>query len=193
MYGLVNKALEQVIHQKYSEKFDAGSWDEFRRTIIPVDEFQNMHQYPDELTYQVVGAAAEALGISTDTLLEAVGRYWLLHTSKTGYGLLVQAFGRNPRELLMQLDNLHTRLRYGYIHLSPPSFSCSDVTENSMLLHYYSKRSGLTIFVVGLLKGVADHFQTEIGIEIVQRKEDGFDHDIFRLQFLDGAMTGKAK
>lgn len=185
MYGLVNKAVEQVIQQKYLEKYDLDAWIAFRGTLSLEEDFQNMHQYPDELTTQMVVAAAEALDISPDALLEAVGRYWLLHTAQTGYGSLLKAFGRTPRELLMQLDNLHTRLRRNYTELSPPSFSCTDITDHGLLLHYYSNRSGLTIFVVGLLKGVADHFRTEIDIEVVQRKDAGFDHDIFRLRFAD--------
>ena len=186
MYGLVNKALEQVIQQKYVDQYGKEKWEDFRRTLVEED-FQNMRQYPDELTYQMVVEASAALGIHTDTLLEAVGRYWLLHTAKTGYGPLLQAFGRSPRELLLQLDNLHTRLRLGYAQLSPPSFSCTDITEDGLLLHYYSRRPGLTIFVVGLLKGLGDHFGVGIEIEVTQRRDEGADHDIFKLRFVERA------
>jgi hypothetical protein len=183
MYGLVNKAMEEVIRQKYVEKFSLERWQDFRRLLIPEGDFQQFRQYPDELSYQMVGEASEALGLSAEELLEAMGRYWLLHTAKTGYGKLIQAFGKTPQDLLMRLDNLHTLLRSNYPSLSPPSFSCTDLSDDGLLLHYHSKRNGLTVFVVGLLKGLADHFQTEILIEIVQRKGEVHDHDIFKLRF----------
>lgn len=186
MYGLVNKAVEQVIRQKYSSTHGEESWEDFRVTLVPEQGFLNMNQYPDEITYQMVKEGAEALGISQAELLEAVGRYWLLHTAQTGFGPLLHAFGKTPREMLVRLDNLHTQLRLSYTSLAPPSFRCTNITDDGLLLHYYSKRVGLTPLVIGLIKGISDHFNVEIGVELVQSgpQPDGAgQYDVFKLRF----------
>ena len=63
--------------------------------------------------------------------------------------------------------------------LKPPLFRVSDLTERSLHLHYYSHRPGLSPFVVGLVRGLAARFATEVTIESVARREEGADHDEF--------------
>jgi hypothetical protein len=70
--------------------------------------------------------------------------------------------GRTLREFLLNLPDLHTRVALIFPELRPPEFACSEVTANSLRLHYRSTREGLTPFVVGLVEGLGGMFQTRL-------------------------------
>jgi Haem-NO-binding len=181
MYGLVNKAVEQMAVEGYGR----GTWDEIRRRAgVDVDVFVNMRQYDDDLTYRLVGAASEVLGISPDEVLEAFGRYWILYSAKEGYGAMLDMGGSNLREFLLNLDMLHARVHMSFRELRPPSFVCTEEDETGLTLHYHSHRAGLTSFVVGLLRGLGERFSTPLELEILERKGQGADHDVFRITFV---------
>jgi hypothetical protein len=71
-----------------------------------------------------------------------------------------------------------------YPKLTPPEFKVSDVTENGLNLHYFSKREGLQEFVRGLIQGLGIMFNTAINIELLQSRNEGSSHEIFRITYL---------
>jgi hypothetical protein len=179
MYGLVNKAVEQMI----CTHFGAATWETIKqRAGVETAAFLSMNQYPDEITYRLVDAASQTLGQSHADVLRAFGRYWTLYTAAEGYGGLLTLTGDSLRELLQNLDNLHARVGLSYPQLRPPSFQCADAGDGSLLLHYYSERPGLAPMVVGLLEGLAERFQTPLEITLAASREQGDDHDIFRIR-----------
>lgn len=180
MYGLVNKAIEQMARQQFGDDI----WNAIKlRSNIDIDFFLNMTQYNDEVTYKLVSAASDVLNIPAEQVLEAFGRYWILYTAREGYGDLMTFSGSTLKEFLFNLDALHARVGLSYRALHPPSFECTDVEEGSMLLHYRSSRDGFCYLVVGLIKGLGERFQTPVEVEILESKASGADHDIFRLTF----------
>jgi hypothetical protein len=178
MYGMVNKAVEDLVVSNFGmEKWLAIK----EKAGVDVDIFLSNESYPDELTYDLVGAASEVLGLAASEVLIAFGEHWVLNTARQGYGSMLEANGRTLPEFLINLPSLHTRAAMIFPDLQPPRFNCSEVTENSLLLHYRSHRPGLTDFVIGLLQGLGKMFDTPVVIEVVQRKADGTDHDQFRV------------
>lgn len=66
----------------------------------------------------------------------------------------------------------------------PPSYYSSQVTPESLLLHYYSSRPGLWPIVVGVLKGMSkEYFGFEVGVELLESRDEGADHEVFRLSY----------
>lgn len=182
MYGLVNKAVEQMA----CSQFGVEAWERIKaRAAIDDEVFLSMHQYSDDVTYRLVGAASAELGLSAAEILRAFGRYWTLYTATEGYGGLIKLSGSTLTEFLMNLDNLHARVGLSYPNLQPPSFQCSDVLAGSLRLHYYSARQGLAPMVIGLLEGLAQMFETPIDITLVSSREQGGDHDVFLLAFTE--------
>jgi len=58
------------------------------------------------------------------------------------------------------------------------------ITPESLLLHYYSSRPGLWPIVVGVLKGLSkEYFGFELGVELVQSRDEGADHEVFKLTY----------
>lgn len=180
MYGLVNRAVQGLVVDKLGE----AGWEAVRADAgVEVGEFVGLEQYDDGLTYRLVGAASRHLGISSDEVLEAFGHYWVLFTGREGYGEFLRMGGADLRTFLRNLDLLHARVARSYPALKPPSFECQDVDEGTLLLHYRSTRDGLTQMVVGLVKGLGVMFQTDVEVEVVQRKSEGADHDVFKVKY----------
>ena len=89
--------------------------------------------------------------------------------------------GRTLPEFLQNLDQMHSRLALTFKHMQPPSFTCTDVTPTSLVLHYHSTRAGLLPFVVGLVKGLGAYFQTPAQVEILATREAGAPNDSLRV------------
>jgi hypothetical protein len=179
MYGLVNKAIEDLISREHG----TDTWERvMQRAGVDDAGFVSMDSYPDELTYGLVGAASNELGVPVDDLLEAFGRYWILYTGREGYGELLDLSGATFGEFLENLDNLHTRVGLSFPDLRPPSFSCVTVGDGRYELRYRSGRDGLAPMVVGLVKGLADKFGLDVTMRHeVRRGRDG-DHDMFVIE-----------
>ena len=79
MYGLVNRALQQLAVATKGE----AAWDEIRRRAGVEDEvFMRMDAYPDEITYNLVGAASEVLATPAPELPQFAA--WLQKAMKAG-------------------------------------------------------------------------------------------------------------
>ena len=70
-----------------------------------------------------------------------------------------------------------------YPKLTPPEFKVSDETENSIQLHYFSKREGLQEFVRGLIQGLGKMYNTPVNIELMQTRNEGSTHEIFKISW----------
>jgi len=180
MYGLVNKAVQDLVVTQFGQE----KWNEIKRKAdTGVESFIGMRPYPDEVTYNLVGAASEVLGLPTDKILEAFGEYWILYTAKEGYGELLDMCGSTFVEFLQNMNNLHGRIQLSFPKLKPPVLECSNISDDSMRLHYHTDREGLAPMVVGLLKGLGKRFDTPV--EVIHDKVRGQenDHDEFLIRF----------
>ena len=184
MYGLVNKAVEELV----VSNFGADKWEAVKaKAGVDVDAFISTEGYPDEITYKLVGAAVEVLGMPAEQVLIAFGEHWVLKTAAENYGSMLKSGGKTLREFLVNLPNFHTRVAMIYPNLQPPRFVCSDVTDTSLKLHYHTHRPGLTLFVVGLVQGLGKLYETPVTCAIAERKEEGADHDVFDVTWTDAA------
>ncbi|OLP16557.1 heme NO-binding protein [Leptolyngbya sp. 'hensonii'] len=180
MYGLVNKAIEDMVCSHFGEE----TWQTIKQKAeLEIDAFISMEGYPDDVTHKLVKAASEVLGLSASEIMQAFGEYWVTYTASEGYGEMMEMSGDNLPEFLENLDNLHARVGVIFPQLQPPSFDCSEQTEESLHLHYYSSREGLAPMVVGLVKGLGTRFDTEVDVTQTQSRETGADHDEFQINY----------
>lgn len=180
MYGLVNKAVQEMVTQHYGESM----WEKVREKAGVEDEiFLSSEAYPDEVTYRLVGAASALVGEPADRILFAFGEHWVLHTARHGYGSLMDAAGKSLPEFIRNLPNFHTRIAMIFPKLSPPRFEVTDETAGSLRLHYYTHRPGLTEFVRGLLSGLGRKFGTRVRTTSIESKVSGADHDVFLVEW----------
>ena len=182
MYGLVNKAVETMVRAGFGDE----TWRKVReRADLPDEPFLSMRTYPDTVTWALVSAASDELGMAPDAVLEAFGRYWVRYSAAEGYGQMLALFGGSLREFLLNLDEMHARLGLSFPDLAPPSFAVTHVTDDALVLHYRSHRDGLAWFVVGLIHGLAERFDEAVVVTHTERKSDGAEHDRFRIVWSD--------
>lgn len=180
MYGLVNKALEDLVCSRHGQ----DAWEKIKQNAaVDIDVFISMDGYPDDVTYKLVGAASAVLGVSGEEVLKAFGEYWVLYTAREGYGEVLKMAGDTLPAFLENLDNLHARMGLIFPRLKPPSFRCTDIRDNSLRLQYYSTRRGLAWFVIGLVTGLGEMLKTEVDITQTHSRSQGADYDEFFVTF----------
>lgn len=180
MYGIVNKAIQDLI----SDQFGADKWKEVKvKSGVDIDFFLSNEPYDDDITYKLAGAASEVLNISVGDVLQAFGEWWILKTGKEKYGGLMEAGGNNLKEFLVNLPSFHNRIMLMYPKLTPPEFKVSNIEENSIDIHYHSKREGLQEFVRGLLIGLSKMYEVDVNIELIQSRDNGNTHEIFKVNW----------
>jgi hypothetical protein len=181
MYGMVNKAVEEMVVMHHGETM----WEQIKaKAGVDVEVFMSNEGYPDDITYNLVGAASQMLNLPATQILRGFGEHWILHTAQQGYGGLMQANGRTLPEFLRNLPDFHSRVAMIFPKLQPPRFVCTEITESSLNLHYYSHREGLAEFVVGLMIGLGKMFKTPTSVRQIAAKLDGADHDIFEVTWI---------
>jgi len=181
VYGLVNRALQEFISNQHGE----GSWQTIKaKAGVDIELFVRMESYPDEMTYRLVGAACEILSIEPAALLRDFGRHWVLFTGREGYGSLLDGAGSSLQEILANLDDLHVRVGLMYPALKPPSFRCSEVSDDGLTLHYFSERPGLAPMVIGLIEGLGEHLGKTLHVRQCLDRNAGADHDSFDIRIV---------
>lgn len=180
MYGIVNKAIEDLVKVNFGEE----TWEAVKkRSGVEVDYFLSNEPYDDDITYKLAGAVSEEVNISIGQVFEAFGEWWILKTGKEKYGGLMQAGGNNLREFLVNLPLFHNRIMLMYPKLTPPEFKISDIEENSLHVHYFSKREGLQEFVRGLLNGLGKMYETPVEVTLLETRDTGSHHEIFKVNW----------
>ena len=169
MYGLVNKAIHDLVMQEHGE----DAWEEIaERADVDSVGFVSMDAYDDDVTYRLVGAASEILEVQASALLEAFGEFWVRYTAREGYGEMLDAAGTDFGAFLANLDGLHVRVGRVMPGLRPPSFAVQELGDDRFRVLYRSDRAGLEPMVVGLLRGLAAKFELDAEVEWDPQQED---------------------
>lgn len=178
MYGIVNKAIEELV----IEKFVHQKWEAVKeRSGVDIDYFVSIEPYDDDITFLLANAVAEKMSLSIGEVLRAFGEWWVQHTARRKYSGMMEAGGSTLMQFLKNLPQFHNRVMLIYPRLTPPEFSTSHIEDSSIWIHYRSTREGLQEFVFGLLSGLSVFYQTPATIELVQSRDTGSDHEIYKV------------
>ncbi len=184
MYGIVTNAIGDLI----VANFGPDKWEAVQEKAgIEADFLVSTESYPDELSYRLIHAACEVLDCRAEDFLIQFGEHWVLETGARYYGPLLMSGGTTFKDFLLNLPHFHTRVLLLYPRLKPPEFACTDVTGNSLRLHYFTTRPGLTNFMVGLLRGLGKLHKIPVTIVVAAAKDRGADHDIFEIRWEEPA------
>ena len=180
MYGIVHKGLEELVKHHFGE----AKWEAVKkRSGVDIDLFIGNEAYDDAITFKLAIAVSEEMNMPLSEVLQNFGEWWILKTGKEKYGGLMSAGGKNLKEFLINLPLFHNRVMLIYPKLTPPEFKVTEVSENSLNLHYFSKREGLQEFVRGLLTGLGKMYETPLQIALVETRDAGKDHEIFKVSW----------
>ena len=181
MYGLLLDSIQKFIREKYGEHY----WVAVRRKAKLSNHWFVTHEvYNDSVMTDLIDSAAAVLGEDRDNVMKMFGEYFVKNIGRYGYARLLRVLGRDMRDFLNGLDNLHEYLRFSYTKMLPPVFSCEKETPRGMLLHYLTTRQGYLPYVIGQLLAVGRIYSKVITIKILseQNGPDGL-HVVLDLQF----------
>jgi hypothetical protein len=185
MYGVVNKAIGQVIRRDNGE----SAWNAIRgRAGVETDGFISAYEYPDEITYRLVDAAAGVLGVTVDDILERLGHYWASQVAPEYYGPILEGGCRTALEYLQFLPELQVRLRMIFPQAQPAEFLCTDVTEDGLLLHYRSTGQGNVLpFIRGMVRGIGRMYRVDLDVRVLDDASRAGGLTTFRVTLAPGA------
>ena len=179
MYGMINKAIRTLVVRETSEEV----WEQvLEASGIDEDVYEDLEGYDDSITFSLVGAVSETLGLPPGDVLEMFGVYWAVDVAPKGYGEYFNAFGDDFESFVSGLDEMHVRISQMLPSLSTPSFDIEKLGENHFKIHYKSPREGLAPLAIGTLKGIAMHFGGEADITQIEYKGTA-EHDVFEVRF----------
>lgn len=180
MYGIVNKAIEDLVKTNFGEE----KWDLIReKSGIEHDFFISDEAYDDDVTFKLATAVSEEMNMTIPEVLIAFGEWWVIKTTKDKYSGLMESGGSTLQDFLKNLPSFHNRVMLIYPKLTPPEFKVTDIQDNSLQLHYFSKREGLQEFVRGLIQGLSIMFATKTTIELLKTRYKGDTHEIFKISW----------
>lgn len=87
--------------------------------------------YPEGQVIKMGKKAMQILNLKDEEFYEGMGVYFVELTTILGYGKTVAHLGRNLRDFLLNLDNLHDYLKFTFPRLKPPSFFVESETDSS--------------------------------------------------------------
>ena len=195
MLRLINDCAEQLV----ITKFGLDAWHAIKQAAgCPVKDygFEQHGSYPDSATVDIVVAAAEALNVTVDDVLELFGQFFIEFTISKGYDNLLRCQGSTLRLWLSNLNAMHDHLQSSLPGGNFPVFWCENCAdhEGSIILHYYSVRGALLGgVVVGIVKEVANvYFDVEVKMDrIAIQGEDGSQCTTWRIEAVDPKKRDK--
>jgi hypothetical protein len=186
--------INQAILEYFRDEYSAETLEDVRAQAgCDETQFASMTQYPDEISFRLVGAAAEILGQPADAILEKIGEYWVGFALRSDYGDLLRIAGHTLPELLQNLNNLHIRVGQAFPDLKPPSFWCDQVTDSSLVLHYASDRVGLGPMVIGLVRGLGRMLGVETRVATIAAETGESLQFAVQFKFMARRVTGESR
>lgn len=178
MYGMVNEGIRKFIIEKLGE----DKWLEIVRIAkLESEFFVPLKTYPDKVTFDLVGAICEVMHISPEEALEAYGRYWIYFAETSGYENLLSMFGSDFRSSIQNLNHMHEHMGTFMTGIIAPAFHVYEEDEHQITVDYFSKRQGLSPFVLGLFYGLLDRYGQAGHVENLGPAGEGYR---FRITFV---------
>lgn len=155
MHGLMIKAIQCFLQDTYgSEK-----WDTITQVArLTVTDFDAMQSYDDALARDVLVAASDVLGKTSDVILEDVGTYLVSHPNVEPLRRLLRFGGVSFIDFLMSLDELPDRTRLAVPDLKLPTLELEDLSDGQFLLNISGPPKGFGYVMMGILRAMADDY-----------------------------------
>ena len=191
MYGLLLDSIQKFLTENYGERV----WAAVRQRAGLKNRWFVTHElYSDQVMKDLVSAASQELGQPPSLIMRKFGEYFVQSIGHYGYARLLRVLGRDMRDFLNGLDDLHEYLRFSYPQMKPPSFFCESETSQGMLLHYTTRRRGFIDYVMGQLITVGQIYGKELEVVQLSLDEMGEElHYVLELRFDNSEVLKQTK
>ncbi len=179
MYGMINRAITQFIKKTYGQEI----WERVVSNAGIQDETRCHTPYPNQTTVDLVEALSDVTARRPSQLLISIGEYWVELAQQSEFGETLKMAGDTLPDVLSNLDALHNQSVHTADSGQTLSFWISDLTEDSLILHFASGQDGLSSIVVGMVRALSNSLDTGCSIIQVGFRGDMGDHDEFAVAF----------
>ncbi|XP_052799899.1 soluble guanylate cyclase gcy-35-like isoform X2 [Mya arenaria] len=156
--------------------------------------FSTHNTYRDEIMTQLAKSCCHVTKSKDfNQWMTFFGTCFVDFCSGYGYDKLLKVSGRNYRDFLHGIDNIHEVIRFSYPRLQSPAFLVLKEDTNGCALLYQSKRKGFKHYVIGQLQQIAKRFYN-VCVDITVMDETIVDNQVnvrFRLEFDNSAYMPK--
>ncbi|UMM34761.1 hypothetical protein L5515_007691 [Caenorhabditis briggsae] len=182
MYGLVIEGVRFMIQENWGPQILLQVQ---KLTSLSEKSVSTHDQYSEHVVPQMFKAIHEITGTPYEQIGVLAGRFFVQFLIRNGYGDLMNVMGRRFSDFIKGLDNIHEYFRFSYPKLRAPSFYCKSESQDGLVLHYRSRRTGYLSYVIGQLVELARVFyQLDIGIQVLKKKEKGrFTFVVLKISF----------
>ncbi|XP_018651687.1 putative soluble guanylate cyclase gcy [Schistosoma mansoni] len=148
-------------------------------------QFETRKVYDEALLPNLFQISSKLLDTPEDEIKFGMGISFVEYVGSKGYQGILRVLGRELRDFLNGLDNLHEFLRSSYPKIRPPSFFCVNESRTGITLQYRSHRTGFVPFFCGWMTELAKVlYSKDMKVEIVGQKDRGKQVEtILRLHF----------
>lgn len=159
MLGLIFTQLQKYVNSK----FDYATW----KLLLEKSNLKNKifspgEMYPDEEALAIVSAASETTKIPAADILEDFGKFLVPDLLRV-YSTSVKPEWKTLDMLENIEGTIHRAVRQRDAGASPPKLICKRTSLSSVEITYSSARK-LCPLAIGLIKGVAEHYQEQVQI-----------------------------
>lgn len=181
MPGLIFTSFKNFIISNY----DGITWLNVKKSAqLNVDDEEMNLLFDDQMGMLIVNTLSNLVNIAPNILLNKMGTFFILKTIQEKYGNIIFAGGLSLEEFLINLPKFHSKMLSLLQNIDPPELVVEKITSKKILLHYYSNRTGMIQFLIGILEGIAQIYQTPISIEVQDSQPIDMHHDIIEILLL---------
>ncbi len=120
--------------------------------------------YPDKEIVTIVASACKRLMVKEETVLEAFGRFLVPGLIQTYQSYILPSW--RTIDLLAHIETtMHRAVRQAEPEASPPRLEVKKCNKDKVEIRYFSGRN-MHALGVGLIKGVAEHYEEEDNLKI---------------------------
>lgn len=168
MYGMIHCGIREMV----TEQLGQAKWTALeRKARITAADQVTLSVYDDALTMRFIDAASDALCLTQPQCLQVFGRYWVKFAAKGSFSAIMNFTGGDIVTFVGNLDRMHRAVVSTLPRARMPSFQIAEHGPGFFRVIYASERTGLGMFVTGLLEGILEHFS--LSGEVILLSEKG--------------------
>ncbi|RNA21511.1 soluble guanylate cyclase 88E-like isoform X1 [Brachionus plicatilis] len=188
VYGILVQSVQDAIITKFGKEL----WEQLQEFLnFDGNTLLQKKIYSDDLFGQIIDALILFRQEGDhDYYMEFFGNAFVGYFSHYGFEKILRVAGRNFRDFLYSIDQLHDSNRFMFPQMKSPLFFVESEDENGAYLHYQSTRRGFNYYVIGQIKECCKRFYNQsCEVRIHQDiSDDKQNHVIYRIDFKNQAF-----
>jgi len=179
VHGMINRGLQCYIRDIHG----VDVWEETcEQAKLPYYNFESMLTYDDATTEDLLSSFGALVGRQRDEILEDFGVYIVSEDALSTVRRLLKFGGTNYVEFLQSLDFVYDRAKLAIPDLDIPMMELVTHGPCHYTLYARFQKRGYGVALLGLLRALADDYNTLISIEHSRNKLKHVDEDIFAIE-----------